>query len=108
MGCYRMNLKLTKSKIVLLFYLEVQTSITAVKQKKGASQPFDLNNVGSFSIFPGSRWKPFTKYILTPKYAIPPKTPHPIIVAWVTDIMLNHVPLKSAPTQSNTFQCEVF
>ena len=53
-------------------------------------------------------WKPFTKYILTPKYAIPPTTPHPIIIAWVTNIMLNYVPLKSAATHSNIFQIKLF
>ena len=38
-----------RDKNISFFYLEVKTSITAVKEKKEATQPFDLNNVGSTS-----------------------------------------------------------
>ena len=34
---------------ILVFHLEVKTSIRGVKEKKEASEPFDLNDVGSLS-----------------------------------------------------------
>ena len=36
-------------KKILVFHLEVKTSIRGVKEKKEASEPFDLNDVGSLS-----------------------------------------------------------